>query len=155
MNKNRYLVHAAFIAAVYAVLTIAFAPLSYGQIQVRFAEALTILPFFTPAAIPGLFVGCIIANFFGPVGIVDIVFGSAATLIAAYMSYKMPAKWLVPLPPIIINGIIIGYLLNYLYQLPLLVTMGWVALGQLISCYLIGYPLLLLLEKYRDKIFNV
>ncbi len=154
MNRNRYWVHAAFIAAVYAVLTIAFAPLSYGQIQVRFAEALTVLPFFTPAAIPGLFVGCIVANFFGPGGMIDVVFGSAASLIAAYLSYKMPAKWLVPLPPVIINGIIIGYMLNYLYQLPLLVTMGWVALGQLLSCYLIGYPLLLLLEKYKGKIFQ-
>jgi uncharacterized membrane protein len=154
MNRNRYWVHAAFIAAIYAVLTIAFAPLSYGQIQVRFAEALTILPFFTPAAIPGLFVGCILANFFGPGGMVDVIFGSAATLIAAYLSYKMPAKWLVPLPPIIANGIIIGYMLNYLYQLPLLITIGWVALGELISCYFIGYPLLLLLEKYRDRIFR-
>lgn len=154
MKRNRYLVDAAFIAAVYAVLTIAFAPLSYGQIQVRFAEALTILPFFTPAAIPGLFVGCIVANFFGPGGIIDIIFGSGATLLAAYLSYKMPAKWLVPLPPVIANGIIIGYMLNYLYQLPLLVTIGWVALGELISCYIIGYPLLLLLEKYREKIFR-
>ncbi|KUO69564.1 MAG: transporter [Clostridia bacterium BRH_c25] len=154
MNRNRYLVHAAFIAAVYAVLTIAFAPLSYGQVQVRFAEALTILPFFTPAAIPGLFVGCIVANFFGPGGIIDVIFGSAATLIAAYLSYKMPAKLLVPLPPVIINGIIIGYMLNYLYQLPLLITIGWVALGQLIACYFIGYPLLLLLEKYKDRIFG-
>ena len=154
MNRNRYLVHAAFIAAVYAVLTIAFAPLSYGQVQVRFAEALTILPFFTPAAIPGLFVGCIVANFFGPGGIIDVIFGSAATLIAAYLSYKMPAKLLVPLPPVIINGIIIGYMLNYLYQLRLLITIGWVALGQLIACYFIGYPLLLLLEKYKDRIFG-
>ena len=154
MNKSRYLVHAASIAAVYAVLTIAFAPFSYGQIQVRFAEALTILPFFTSAAIPGLFVGCIVANFFGPGGIPDVVFGSAATLIAAYISYKMPAKWLVPLPPVIANGLIIGYLLHYLYQLPLLITIGWVALGELISCYFIGYPLLLILEKYRDKIFK-
>ncbi|HWQ30701.1 MAG TPA: QueT transporter family protein [Negativicutes bacterium] len=154
MNKNRYLVHAAFIAAVYAVLTIAFAPLSYGQIQVRFAEALTVLPFFTPAAVPGLFVGCIVANFFGTGGILDVVFGSIATLIAAYLSSKMPAKWLVPLPPIIVNGVIIGFLLNYLYQLPLLITMGWVALGELIACYAIGYPLMVLLEKYRDKIFS-
>ena len=154
MNKNRYWVQAAFIAAIYAVLTIAFAPLSYGQIQIRFAEALTILPFFTPAAIPGLFVGCIVANFFGPAGIIDVVFGSAATLIAAYLSYKMPSKWLVPLPPVIANGIIIGYMLNYLYQMPLLVTIGWVALGELISCYFIGYPLLILLQKYRDKIFR-
>ncbi|HPL52652.1 MAG TPA: QueT transporter family protein [Bacillota bacterium] len=153
MNNNRHLVHAALIAAVYAVLTIAFAPLSYGQIQVRFAEALTILPFFTPAAIPGLFIGCIVANIFGPGGVPDVIFGSAASLISAYLSYKMPVKWLVPLPPVVVNGIIIGYLLKYLYQLPLFATMGWVALGELISCYFIGYPLLLLLEKYRDKIF--
>jgi len=154
MNKNRYLVHAASIAAVYAVLTIAFAPLSYGQIQIRFAEALTILPFFTSAAIPGLFAGCIVANFFGPGGMLDVVFGSVATLIAAYISYKMPTKWLVPLPPVIANGVIIGYLLHYLYHLPLLITIGWVALGELISCYFIGYPLLLILEKYRDRIFR-
>lgn len=154
MNKNRYLVHAAFIAAVYAVLTIALAPISYGQIQIRFSEALTVLPFFTPAAIPGLFVGCIVANFFGPGGILDVVFGSAATLIAAFMSYKMPMKWLVPLPPVIFNGVIIGYLLHYLFQLPLLVTMGWVALGELVSCYFVGYPLLLLLLRYKEKIFK-
>ena len=92
MNNNRHLVHAALIAAVYAVLTIAFAPLSYGQIQVRFAEALTILPFFTPAAIPGLFIGCIVANIFGPGGVPDVIFGSAASLISAYLSYKMPAN---------------------------------------------------------------
>ncbi|MGE5632678.1 MAG: QueT transporter family protein [Caulobacteraceae bacterium] len=154
MNRNRFIVHAAFIAAVYAVLTIAFAPLSYGQVQIRFSEALTILPFFTSAAIPGLAVGCLIANILGPGGVIDIVFGTLATLIAAYLSYKMPKKWLVPLPPVIANGIIVGFVLNYLYKLPLFVTMGWVALGELIACYALGYPFLLLLEKYRDKIFR-
>ncbi|SCZ08278.1 QueT transporter family protein [Alkaliphilus peptidifermentans] len=153
MKKTLFIVQASAIAAIYAILTILFAPLSYGQIQVRISEALTILPFFTPAAIPGLFVGCIIANMFGGNGMIDIVFGSLASLIAAYLSYKASRKWIVPLPPVIINGIIIGFILNYLYQLPLLISMVWVAIGQLIACYGLGYPLLLTLEKYKDKIF--
>lgn len=155
-NTNKSLVRllqGALIAAIYAVLTLAFAPLSYGQLQIRFAEALTVLPALTPAAIPGLAVGCLIANILGPGGPVDIVFGTLATLIAAYMSYKMPRKWLVPLPPVIVNAIVVGFILNYLYQLPLLITMGWVGLGQLVACYGVGYPLLKVFERYRDKIF--
>lgn len=153
MKKTNHLVQGALIAAIYAVLTIAFAPISYGEIQVRISEALTILPMFTPAAIPGLFVGCIIANIYGGNGMIDIVFGSLATLIAAFLSHKMPKAWMVPLPPIIVNGIVVGFILNYLYQLPLAVTMGWVALGQTIACYGLGYPLALVLEKYRNRIF--
>lgn len=156
-NTNRSLVHllqGSLIAAVYAALTLAFAPLSYGQVQIRFAEALTVLPALTPAAIPGLAVGCLIANILGPGGPIDIVFGSLATLIAAYLSYKMPKKWLVPFPPVIVNAIVVGFILNYLYQLPLIVTMGWVALGQLIACYGIGYPLLSVLERYKEKVFK-
>ena len=81
-NKGtQFLVEAAAIGAIYVVLTVLFAPLSYGEVQIRFSEALTILPFFTPAAIPGLFVGCIIANLFGGAIPVDIIFGSIATLI--------------------------------------------------------------------------
>ena len=154
MKNVKFLVQAALIAAVYAALTLAFAPISYGQLQVRVSEALTVLPFFTPAAIPGLFVGCIISNIFGGNGMIDIVFGSLATLGAAYLSYKMPKKWLVPIPPIVINGIVVGFILNYLYQLPLVATMLWVGLGQIIACYVLGYPLMMGLEKYKDRIFN-
>lgn len=154
MKKTVFLVQASLIAAVYAAITIALAPISYGQIQVRVAEALTVLPAFTPAAIPGLFVGCIVANLYGGGGIIDIVFGSLATLVAAYLSYKMPKKWLIPLPPIIVNGIIIGYVLNYVYGAPLLITIGWVSIGQIIACYGLGYPLMTVLEKYKDKIFK-
>ena len=93
MKKTVFLMQASLIAAIYAAITIALAPISYGQIQVRVAEALTILPAFTPAAIPGLFVGCIVANLYGGGGIIDVVFGSLATLMAAYLSYKMPKKW--------------------------------------------------------------
>ena len=85
-NKGtHFLVQGAAIAAVYVVLTLVFAPLSFGEVQIRFSEALTVLPFFTPAAIPGLFVGCIIANLLGGAIPVDIIFGSIATLIGAFI----------------------------------------------------------------------
>ncbi|MCT4621035.1 MAG: QueT transporter family protein [Marinisporobacter sp.] len=154
MKKTNYLVQAALIGAIYVVFTILFAPYSYGPIQVRISEALTVLPMFTPAAIPGLYVGCIVANIYGGGGMIDIVFGSLATLIAAYLSYKMPKKWLVPMPPVVVNGIIVGFILNYIYDAPLLITMGWVTVGQLIACYGLGYPLIVTLEKYKNKIFK-
>jgi len=158
MKNPKFLTQAAIIAAIYAALTIAMAPISYGPLQVRVSEALTVLHFFTGAAIPGLFIGCIIANLYGVIyagGVmaIDILVGSMATLVAAYLSYKTPAKHLVPLPPILANGIIIGMELSLLYNLPMLATMGWVALGELIACYGLGYPLLLLLERYRERIF--
>ncbi len=154
MTRTKYLTQAAIIAAVYVVLTMIFAPISYGQVQVRISEALTILPYFTPAAIPGLFIGCIIANIYGGAGLIDIVFGSLATLLAAFLSYKMPKKYLVPLPPVIINAVVIGFVLHFAINIPLLITMAWVGLGQLIACYGIGYPLMILLEKYADSIFS-
>jgi uncharacterized membrane protein len=154
MKASKYLTQAALIGALYAGITIALAPISYGPVQVRVSEALTVLPFFTWAAIPGLFVGTIIANIFGGNGPMDVLFGSLATLLAAFLSYKMPKKWLVPLPPVIVNGIVVGYLLHYLYQMPLLLTMGYVTIGQLIACYGLGYPFIRILEKYKSKIFN-
>jgi uncharacterized membrane protein len=154
MKKTVFLMQASLIAAIYATITIALAPISYGQVQVRVAEILTILPAFTPAAIPGLFIGCIISNLYGGGGIIDIVFGSLATLVAALLTYKMPKRWLVPLPPVLVNGIAVGYILNYLYGLPLLITMGFVTIGQTLACYGLGYPFMLVLEKYKDKIFN-
>jgi uncharacterized membrane protein len=155
MKKTNFLVQSALIGALYAVLTITFAPISYGQIQVRISEALTVLPWFTPTAIPGLFVGCIVANIYGGGGIIDIIFGSMATLLAAVLSYKMPRKFLIPLPPVVVNGIIVGFILHYLYALPLFITMGWVALGEFIACYGIGYPFIVVLEKYKGRIFKI
>ncbi|MGI6722307.1 MAG: QueT transporter family protein [Anaerovoracaceae bacterium] len=153
--KTKFLVQAAIIAAVYAVLTIVLAPISYGPMQVRISEALTILPAFTPAAIPGLLIGCVIANCFSPVGIVDVIFGSLATLIAAVFSYKLRRwDWLIPLPPVVANGVIVGCVLHFAYGVPnLAACMGWVALGELIACYAIGLPLIKLLKK-RKGIFE-
>lgn len=154
MRRTRFITEAAAIGALYAALTILFAPISYGQIQVRVSEALTILPVFTPAAIPGLFVGCVLANLVWGAGIIDVVFGSLATLLAAAVTYFMPRRWLAPLPPVIFNGVVIGFVLYYVYQLPLFVSMLWVAAGEAVACYGLGYILMLQLEKYGDRIFK-
>ncbi len=149
----RYLVEAAIIAAMYATLTILI-PGGSGQIQVRVSEALTVLAFFTPAAIPGLFIGCLSANLFVGAGIYDIVFGSLATLVAAFLTSKMPAKYLAPLPPVITNAVVVAFILKISINAPLLVTMGFVALGELVACYGLGYPLMLFLEKQRSRLFG-
>lgn len=150
--NTKMLMQAAIIASTYAVLTIAIAPLSYGVMQFRVSEALTVLPMFTPAAIPGLFIGCIVANIISPMGVIDMILGSLATLIAGFCSYKLREKrWLVPLPPVIANGIVIGAMLHYVYGVPvaLPLCMLWVALGEALACYGLGYPLSRILEKYK------
>lgn len=157
MKNTKFLIQAAVIAAVYATLTIMLMPISYGVMQIRVSEALTVLPYFTPAAIPGLFIGCIVSNMVGPYGLMDMVLGSSASLIAAVCSYYLRSKpLLVPLPPVIANGIIIGSMLYFAYgvPLPLLACILWVAVGELIACYVIGYPLLRILKKYK-KIFEL
>ena len=154
--KTKFIIQAAVIAAIYAVLTMLLAPLSYGFMQVRVSEALTILPYFTPAAIPGLFIGCLVSNLLSPYGMLDVVLGSGATLLAAVGSYMLRSKpILVPLPPVIANAVIIGSMLHFAYGIPvnLFAIMGWIALGELIACYLIGYPLLRYLRKYK-RIFE-
>ena len=155
MKKEiRFITQGAVIAAIYAVLTLIFAFSSFAPSQVRISEALTILPAFTPAAIPGLFIGCLIANIIGSGNIFDIIFGSLATLLAAYLSYKMPRRWLVPLPPVVVNAVVVGIVLNRLFDVPLWLTMGQIGLGQLVACYGLGYLLMLRLDKYKNKLFK-
>ena len=158
-NKSTlFLVQAAAIAAVYVVLTLVFAPFSYGEVQVRISEALTILPFFTPAAVPGLFVGCIIANILGGGIPVDIIFGSIATLIGAVFTYKLrnSSKWLAPVPPIVANAVIVPFVLYYGYgvNLPIPLMMLTVGIGEVISCGVFGMILLTALSKYKNSIFG-
>jgi uncharacterized membrane protein len=152
-KKTRFIATSAIIAAIYCVVTVLLAPISYGPVQFRVSEILTVLPYFTPAAIPGLFIGCFISNFFSPNGFWDIIIGSLASLIAAFLSRKMPNKYLVPLPPVIVNGIFIGFLLNFEFKLPLIPTMLYVAAGEAAVCYILGLPFLFLLDKYKKKIF--
>lgn len=150
-HKTKYLAQAGLVAAVYAVSTMLLAPISYGPLQVRVSEALTILPAIFPGAIPGLFIGCAISNLLSGYGILDIVFGSLATLIAAYFTSKLKSKWLIPLPPVILNAVVVGALIAYVAHLPYLPTMLSVGLGQLIACYGIGIPLYLVLKKHEER----
>lgn len=155
MKNIRSMVQAALIAAVYVAVSLAFAPLTSGLFQLRFAEALTVLPALTPAAIPGLLVGCLLTNVLLGYGPVDIIFGSLASLAAAYLSYRLRSrKWLVPLPPVLVNAVVVGFILDYAGVAPFFVAMLWVGLGQLAACYGLGYPLLAILNRYKDKIFG-
>ena len=152
-----FLVEAAAIGAIYVVITLLFAPLSFGEVQIRFSEALAILPYFTPAAIPGLFVGCIISNLFGGALPIDSVFGSFATLIGAVFAYKLRHfKWLVPVPTIVANAVIIPFVLYHGYgiNLPIPFMMLTVGAGEIISCGVLGMILLNSLTKYRHIIFG-
>lgn len=157
-KKLHFSVQAAMIAAIYVVLTLIFQPFSFGEIQVRIAEALTILPVFTPAAIPGLFVGCLIGNIFGGSILPDIIFGSLATLISAYFTYllRRQSKYLAPLPPIISNIAIVPFVLRYAYgiNLPIPFMMLTVGIGELISCGVLGMIVYTALQKHRYRIFR-
>ena len=157
-KKVLFLTHAAMIAAIYVILTEMFAPISFSVGQVRIAEALTILPAFTPAAIPGLFIGCLIGNILGGAVLLDIVFGSLATLIGAYFTYllRKQNKFLAPLPPIISNAIIIPLILRYAYGFPdaILFMILMVGIGEVISCGVLVMILYSSLAKHRHKIFK-
>ncbi len=156
-NNVLFLSQAAVIAAVYVALTVAGASFSFGAMQVRVAEALTVLPYFTPAAIPGLFAGCVVANLLGGGIPLDIVFGSLATLLGALGSYLVRKnRCLVPLPPILANVLIVPFVLSYGYgdPLPIPVLMLSIGIGECISCYLLGMVLLFALEKRKRHLFT-
>jgi uncharacterized membrane protein len=162
-NKTKFtvrdLVRAAIIAAVYALLTIFLAPISSGLVQCRVSEAMSILPYFTFSAVPGLFIGCVIANLLVGAPIYDVLFGSLATLLAAYITYAMRkhvSKYLAPLPSLVVNALVVGWLLVYVYEVgvPFWVAAGYVAIGQAIACFALGIPLLKLLERFGGKLFG-
>lgn len=159
--KNRNLsfkTHAAMIAAIYVVLTFIFAPFSFGEVQIRISEALTILPIFTPAAVPGLFVGCLLANILGGAILPDIIFGSIATLIGAFFTWKLREQKpiLATLPPIISNIVIVPLVLRYGYgvTLPIPFMMLTVGIGEVISCSVLGMILYCALKKYHHSVFR-
>ena len=156
-KKVLFITQAAMIAAIYVVLTIFISAfnLASGAIQVRISEALTILPFFTPAAIPGLFIGCLLSNFMTGCAPYDVLFGSLATLIGAFGTYALRKhKFLAPIPPIVSNTIIVPLILAFVYQVEdaspfLMLTVG---IGEVISCGILGMLLLFALQKYPGKI---
>lgn len=159
-SKTLFIAQAAIIAALYVVLTLLANSLGLANyaIQLRFSEALTILPLFTPAAIPGLFLGCVISNLLTGAIIWDVVFGSLATLLGAVGTYLLRwCKWLSPLPPIAANTIIVPPVLYFAYHIPgsipyFMLTVG---IGELLSCGALGMLLLFVLQKYKKYIFPV
>ena len=156
--NTRRLTLAALIAAVYTAATL-FLPIpQYGGMQFRVAEAMTLLPFLVPEAIPGLAVGCFLANLLGSPFVLDWIFGTLATLLAALWTRRMPNVYLAALPPVVCNAVIVGAEIAWFtvqdggafwpaYGLNAL-TVG---LGELAVCYLLGVPLARLMEKSMGR----
>lgn len=158
MSKSRFttrqLTTAAIIAAIYTVLTLLLPIPQYGGVQLRVAEAMTVLPFLFPAAIPGLAVGCFLSNLLGSPFVLDWIFGTLATFLAAVWTSKMKNRWLAPLPPVVCNMVIVGAEIAYFSTLDgeaflpayafNAVTVG---IGEAIACYVLGTLLLSLLPK--------
>ena len=157
-QKTRLMTESALIAAVYVALVLLFKPISFGAIQFRIAEALCVLPFFSLSAVPGLAIGCLLGNFFSGAAMPDVIFGTFATLLAAILSYELRtvSKWLVCLPPILANAIIVPFVLQYAYG----VTDGYfflfatVGIGEILAVGVLGNVLLLALEGKKELIFR-
>lgn len=162
-KKVTMMMQGAMIAALYVVLVLIFKAWSFGPIQFRIAEILTVLPFFTPAAVPGLFIGCLLANvLLGEAIIADIIFGSIATLIGAVATWlcskikKKWAMWLVPVGPIVANTLIVPWVLKFGYGLEdavwyMMVTVG---LGEVIVCGVLGMMFFGIMNRYKKILFE-
>ncbi len=152
------LTQAAIIAALYIVLTFFANALGLANyaVQIRFSESLTILPYFTKAAIPGLFIGCLLSNIMTGCALPDILFGSLATLLGGIITYFLRKyKWAAPIGPIVSNALIVPFILFYAYGIkPLWFSFVTVTLGEIISCGILGIILLKSLEKYRSVLFG-
>lgn len=160
--STKRLVTVAAVAAIYAVLTIALAPISYGNIQFRVSELLVLLAFFDPFYIGGLTLGCLIANLLGPNGIMDVIFGTLATFISL-SAISLTAKLtkgskvgliIASLWPTLFNAVIIGWMLHYLLELPLVLTMLQVGFGELVVVTLVGVPVFMLIMKKYSHLLH-
>ena len=155
-----FLTQAAMITAIYVVLTVFISAfnLASGVIQVRISEALTILPVFTNAAVPGLFAGCLISNLITGCAPFDVVFGSIATLIGAVGTYALRKRSpvIAAIPPILSNTLIIPFVLKFVYDFPgsipfFMLTVG---AGEIISCGVLGVALYSALTPVKNRLFG-
>lgn len=154
-GKTMFIVRSAVIAALYAALTLALYPISFGAVQFRVSEALTLLPIVMPEAIPGLFVGCLVSNLIGSATPWDIIFGSLATLIAAILTYATRRnKILAAFWPVLCNTVIVGLVLALTLDLPVFLTMGEVGLGELVVVYTVGMAMLAALKRVPTKLLG-
>lgn len=162
-NTTKRLVRTAIIAAIYAVLTLILAPISYGNIQFRISEIMVLLAFVDPFYIGGLTLGCFIANILGPNGISDIVLGTLATFISVtaisftskYVKNSKKALIISSMWPTIFNALIIGWMLNYLFDIPLLLSIAQVGIGEFVVVTLVGVPIFKFIENKYKKLILV
>ncbi len=155
-RNTRFLVQASLIAAIYTALCLILHPISFGfaGIELRVSEALTLMPVIMPAAVPGLFIGCLLANLLGGATVLDVVFGSLTTLAAAVLTRKcrnrpaLAAFW-----PVILNAVVIGALLRYAYgvAMPLWLCMVSIGAGQAVACYALGLPMMRMMRRLPKK----
>lgn len=145
--STKTITKAAIIAAVYAAVSLILTPISYGFVQCRLSEALTLLPLIMPEAVPGLFVGCIVANLVSGAVWYDVVFGSLATLIAALLTCKSPNMWIGAAYPVAVNALVVGTYLGILYHVPIIYSVLSVAAGQAVACYGVGIPMLMYMKR--------
>ena len=143
----RFLTRAGIIAALYTALTYALAPFSYGPVQLRVSEALTVLPILFPEAIAGLFVGVLLSNILGGLGPWDIFGGSTVSLLAAYLTYRYKDNLIAYLSPVVLNGILISLYLSVLYGVPYWLTVLSISASEAIVVFGLGYPLIRLLRR--------
>lgn len=157
IKNTLFLTEAAIIAALYTALVLIFPSFSFGPVQFRIAEALTILPYFTPAAIPGVTIGCFLSAVLTGADPMDMIFGSMATLIAAILSYLIRKyKFLVPIPPILVNALIIPWVLKFAYgeAQPVPFMMLTVGAGEVLAVGVLGTVLLMALDPIKHVIFR-
>ena len=156
-QATRRLARGAVIAALYTALTLLLAPISYGQLQIRLSEAMTLLPILLPEAVPALAVGCLLSNILGGCTILDIVFGTLATLLAALCTRRLRGKfWLAAAMPVVFNGVIVGAVVHYCYSpaFPLPLCMLTVAIGEAIACMIVGPLLIGALRRIPGRVFE-
>ncbi len=153
---GKMIAKSAIIAALYIVIGLVFQPWEFGPVQFRPSEMLNMLVFFTPSAIWGLFVGCIISNLASPYGWIDILFGSLATLLSGLIAVRIKNKYLVGIPSVVINGFVVAGVIAYMTDTASLyfLYVAQIALGQLLSVYVLGLPMLLFIGR-NEKLKNL
>ena len=161
LTTNR-IVKTAIVASIYAALTVGLNPISYGAVQFRLSEVLVLLAFVNAEYIVGLTIGCLIANLLGPYGLADIICGTFATFVSAYLIYVTPkfikskyAIWVASLWPVLINALIIGLMLNVFFKYPLILSMLQVGIGEFGVVTIIGVPLFKIISSKYPSIFNI
>jgi uncharacterized membrane protein len=157
MNNNQFvtkLVKNAIVAALYMVLTLAIAPLAYGDVQFRISEIMLLLMLMNSAYAPGLILGCLLANLFSPLGVIDVVVGTSATALAVVFMSKTKNQIVATLWPTLFNGIIVGLELYFVFQLPLVMSMISVAIGEFVVVTCIGLPIFKLIMANK-RVVNI